>query len=272
MTWRAGAALKPRVALAALGVSAVAASLPLLAPAAPAERSAAGVLLAQQSLPALRPTPPGLPADVVLSDERKLSRWAYALRDAEVRAAPTGSARVTGRLHLLTENRVWEVYLLLRERRTADGSPWVQLRIPGRPLGRTGWVPRDALGPYRVVRTLLRIDRAKLRLTLFRSGKPVFSAPVAIGTDVTPTPAGHFWVREKLHTTGLPWYGPRALGTSAYSPGLASWPNGGVIGVHGTDRPDLVPGRPSHGCIRLLNRDIEWLYPQVPRGTPVQIV
>jgi lipoprotein-anchoring transpeptidase ErfK/SrfK len=178
---------------------------------------------------------------------------------------------VTGRLHLLTENGFGEVYLLLRERVMPDGSRWIRVRIPAR-VGETGWVLRDALGDFRAVRTFLRIDRATLRLTLFRSGRPVFSAPVAVGAQVTPTPGGRFWIREKFHTTGLPWYGPRALGTSAYAPGLASWPNGGVIGVHGTDRPDLVPGRPSHGCIRLLNSDIERLYTLVPRGTPVEIV
>jgi hypothetical protein len=260
------------VALAALGAGAAAIVLPLLPSAAPAERSRPELLLAGRSLPSLRSRPPGLPADFVLSDERTLSRWAYALRAVAVRTGPSARARVTTRLHLLTENGYGEVYPLLRERITSDGSRWVRVRIPGRAAGQTGWVPRDALGPFRVVRTFVRIDRERLRLTLFRSGRPVFSAPVAVGAQVTPTPGGHFWIREKFHTDGLPWYGPRALGTSAYAPGLSDWPNGGVIGVHGTDRPDLVPGRPSHGCIRLLNSDIERLYEQVPRGTPVEIL
>jgi hypothetical protein len=255
----------------------VAGAVPLLASAAPVERSAPAVVLDHRqllgaALPSLSSTPPGVPIDVGLSDERTLSRWAYALRPAAVREAPSLSVARVGRLHLLTENGYGEVYLLLREHRAADGTTWVRLRIPGRPVGQTGWVPREALGPYRVTHTFLRIDRAALRLTLYRSGKPVFTAPVAIGAQVTPTPGGRFWIREKFRTAGLPWYGPAALGTSAYAPDLADWPNGGVIGVHGTDRPDLVPGRPSHGCIRLRNSDIEWLYQQVPRGTPVRIV
>jgi hypothetical protein len=256
--------------VAALGVGAVAVVLPLLPSVAPAKRSSAPFAFASRI--SLRATPPGLPADVALSDERTLSRWAYALRPVAARSAPNADAPVITRLHLLTENGDGEVYLLLRERLMPDGSVWVHLRIPARPVGQTGWVPRDALGPFRVVSTFLRIDRRSLRLTLFRAGKPVFTAPVAVGAEVTPTPGGRFWIREKFHTDGLPWYGPRALGTSAYAPGLSGWPNGGVIGVHGTDRPDLVPGRPSHGCIRLRNEDIERLYRQVPRGTPVQIV
>ena len=62
------------------------------------------------------------------------------------------------------------------------------------------------------------------------------------------------------------------MGTSAYAPHLTDWPGGGVVGLHGTDQPSLIPGRPSHGCIRLHNRAITRLYWLVPRGTPVDIV
>jgi lipoprotein-anchoring transpeptidase ErfK/SrfK len=38
-----------------------------------------------------------------------------------------------------------------------------------------------------------------------------------------------------------------------------------------TSRPGLIPGRPSHGCIRMHNRAIERLYALTPVGTPVRI-
>ena len=63
----------------------------------------------------------------------------------------------------------------------------------------------------------------------------------------------------------------RAIGTSAYAPTLSDWPGGGVVGLHGTNEPGLIPGRPSHGCIRLRNRDILTLYRLAPTGTPVDI-
>ena len=44
-----------------------------------------------------------------------------------------------------------------------------------------------------------------------------------------------------------------------------------MVGLHGTNEPDLIPGRPSHGCIRLRNRDILTLYRLAPNGTPVDI-
>jgi len=42
--------------------------------------------------------------------------------------------------------------------------------------------------------------------------------------------------------------------------------------IHGTNKPAGVGMRVSHGCIRMNPEDIEWLFPQVPVGMPVQIV
>jgi lipoprotein-anchoring transpeptidase ErfK/SrfK len=61
------------------------------------------------------------------------------------------------------------------------------------------------------------------------------------------------------------------MGTAAYSGVLTDWPGGGVIGIHGTNQPGLIPGRPSHGCIRMRNRDIKRLYALTPVGTPLRI-
>jgi L,D-transpeptidase ErfK/SrfK len=42
--------------------------------------------------------------------------------------------------------------------------------------------------------------------------------------------------------------------------------------IHGTNKPDGVGMRSSHGCIRLYPEDIEALFGRVPKGTPVRIV
>jgi len=44
-----------------------------------------------------------------------------------------------------------------------------------------------------------------------------------------------------------------------------------VIGTHGTDEPPLIPGRPSHGCVRVENSAISRLARLMPIGTPVLI-
>ena len=77
---------------------------------------------------------------------------------------------------------------------------------------------------------------------------------------------------EKLRAIGGPFYGPYALATSAYAPTLTDWPGGGEVGIHGTDEPQLIPGRPSHGCIRVRNSDIARLWPLVKVGTPIEVV
>ena len=95
--------------------------------------------------------------------------------------------------------------------------------------------------------------------------------PVGVGMPGWRTPRGKFYVRNKLTRYRSPEYGPVAFGTSARSPAATDWPAGGYVGIHGTDRPDLIPGAVSHGCIRLRNADIVALARRVPIGTPVTI-
>jgi hypothetical protein len=206
-----------------------------------------------------------------LSNERTLTRWANPLRNAPVRVRPTARARRTGRLHALTEDGFPEVYLTLRSHRSRDGQVWIRIRIPKRPNGRKRWVPRDALGPLHAVTTALRIDKGRSRATLRRGGRRVWRSPIGHGAPGMATPSGHFYIRERLDNRGGdPVYGPLAFGTSAYS-ALSDWPGGGVIGIHGTDQPWVIPGRPSHGCIRVPNPAIRRLARRMPIGTPVTI-
>jgi L,D-transpeptidase catalytic domain len=208
---------------------------------------------------------------VTLSDERTFTRWANTVTPARVYAQPAVTARVAGRLRFLTEDGFPEVYVLLESRTDDRGADWIRLRVPGRPNGMTGWVRRGALGPFHLVHTRLVVRRAVQRVTLYVRGRRRFRARVGVGKPGTPTPSGHFWIREKFHVHGNPLYGRRALGTAAYSDVLTDWPGGGVIGLHGTDEPGLIPGRPSHGCIRLRNPDIVRLYRLTPVGTPLLI-
>jgi hypothetical protein len=206
-----------------------------------------------------------------LSNERTLTRWASPVRNAPIRAWASPQARRVARLHPFTEDGFPEVYIALRSHRAADDRLWIRVRIPERPNGRTGWVRRGALGPLHAVTTALRIDKRRSRATLRRRGRLVWRSSIGYGAPGTPTPSGHFYIRERLdNREGDPLYGPFAFGTSAYS-SLSDWPGGGVIGIHGTDQPWLIPGRPSHGCIRVPNRAIRRLARRMPIGSPVLI-
>jgi lipoprotein-anchoring transpeptidase ErfK/SrfK len=204
-----------------------------------------------------------------LSDEETITRYAHPYTTAKIRSRPSNHGRTITRLHYHTEDGPLEVYIALRSR-IVKKVAWIQIRIPGRPNGRTGWVREDALGPLVVVRTALRINRTTLKATLYRNGKKVWQSPVGVGKASTPTPAGRFWIRERMKALGSA-YGPWAFGTSAYSI-LSDWPGGGVVGIHGTNEPSLIPGRPSHGCVRVPNSKVIQLARLMPIGTPVRIV
>ncbi len=204
-----------------------------------------------------------------LSDELKITRWAHASTRTPIRSAPRSTARTITRLRYVTEDKLPEVYLVLSATVDAAGEIWLRIRIPMRPNGRTGWVPVDMLGPLHVVRTRLVISRRSLRATLYRNGRRIWTAPVGVGKAATPTPGGNFYVRELLKGDGG-LYGTWAFGTSAYA-SLSDWPNGGVVGIHGTNQPRLIPGRPSHGCVRVRNAKINQLRRLMPIGTPIRI-
>jgi hypothetical protein len=165
----------------------------------------------------------------------------------------------------------WNTLLVLGRPRTVRGRVWVRVRLPVLPNGTTGWLPRSALSGYGIVRTHLIVDRARFRATLLRDGRAVFRAAVGIGLPRWPTPGGRFYIRNKLVRYRSPFYGPLAFGTSARSTVLTDWPDGGFVGIHGTDRPGLLPGPVSHGCIRMRNQDIVRLGRLMPVGTPLTI-
>jgi lipoprotein-anchoring transpeptidase ErfK/SrfK len=208
------------------------------------------------------------PRDVILSNETTSTTWTIANEGGAIHAQPSASSARMANLRAQTSDGFLQSYVLLRERFTSSGT-WVELRIPGRPNGRVGWVPRDVLASFQKVHTELVVNRAARTLVLYRNGHAIYHAPVGVGTPGTPTPPGHFWITESFASSD-PAYGPWAFGTSDFST-LTDWPGGGVVGLHGTNEPALVPGDPSHGCIRLHNGDALALSKLVHPGTPLLV-
>ena len=254
------------IGIAALGGLRVGARLPgASAPSATAP-GASRAALPTSVTPAFVPGPPR-PA----GSTRDLSRWAPVRRPELAHRAPRATTPVVAGLTTRTPEGTAGIVSVLGRRRDAAGNLWVRVRLPVLPNGTTGWVPRSALGGYGTVDTRLEVDRARLRATLYRAGRPVLRAPVGIGEAQWPTPPGRFYVESRLTRYRSPQYGPIAFGTSARSPTLTDWPAGGVVGIHGTDHPELLPGRVSHGCIRMRNADIRALARLMPVGTPLTI-
>jgi lipoprotein-anchoring transpeptidase ErfK/SrfK len=206
-----------------------------------------------------------------LSSVNGRSHHATLLRSVNALARPSEFSSVVTRLKAVTPEHVPHVVYLLGGTIDADGRYWLRVRLPILPNGSSGWIPRDAVESFRAVDTHLVIDRARFRATLFRRGRAIFSSIVGVGKPHWPTPAGRFYVRERLTGFTDPIYGAIAFGTNGRSSVLTDWPGGGFIGIHGTNQPQILPGRVSHGCVRLPNRSIRRLDRLMRIGTPVTI-
>ena len=236
----------------------------------PTAGSAAQLADAAASLPAPASPAFNVGRPELLDQSEARARFASVSRYVTALALPHRGAEPVATLRPQTEEVTTNAVLVLGESRRYGGA-WVHVRLPVLPNGRTAWVPRSALSGYGFVGTRLVVDRARLTATLLKDGRPIFHAPVGIGTPAAPTPAGQFYVRLKLVGFDNPFYGPVAFGTSARSAVLTDWPGGGYIGIHGTNAPELIPGRISHGCVRMRNEDIVSLSRLLPVGTPLTI-
>ncbi len=156
-------------------------------------------------------------------------------------------------------------------KRSAPG--WLQVYLPARPNGATGWVRRQDVSvvrdPYR-----LRVDLRRHRFTLRRAGVLIDSGRIGVGRAVSPTPPGVYFLTELFRVTNPSGpYGPYGFGLSAYSNVFHEFAGGdGQIGIHGTNDPGGIGTDVSHGCIRLPNPQIVRLARLLPLGTPVHIV
>lgn len=154
----------------------------------------------------------------------------------------------------------------------ADGEGWLEVHLPVRPNGTTGWVRSADVSlsrnPYRI-----EVSTSDYQLQVFKDDSLWMEAEVAIGTGETPTPIGRFYIIELLKPpTNDSVYGSFAFGLSGFSETLTSFAGGeGVIGIHGTNQPQALGSDVSHGCIRVANETIETLAGIIPLGTPVVI-
>jgi lipoprotein-anchoring transpeptidase ErfK/SrfK len=225
------------------------------------------------ALPALLAFVPVAPAEPAVTAGKSVSVIGSGElnRDVAVRAAPRSDARRVTVLREFRPDYRPQVVLALSQRTDPEsGAPsWYRISLPGRPNGRTGWIPAAA-AELRPVRELIQIDLSARTLALWSKGRVVLKTRVAVGRPGMETPRGLFYVTWKL-VPRAPVLGKFAFETSAYSK-LSEWPGGGIVGIHGTYEPHLLGQAVSHGCVRVANRDILRLRARVGLGTPIRIV
>jgi lipoprotein-anchoring transpeptidase ErfK/SrfK len=174
-----------------------------------------------------------------------------------------------GRLNVNGFPTVFRVLAVVRARDCT--ARWYRVQLPIKPNGATGYIRASAVGTG-PIRSRVVVDLSAKRLTLYRRGRPVLRAPVAVGSAATPTPLGRYYVNQRLipPDPGGP-YGPAAIGISAFSNVLTGWAQGGPIAIHGTNEPWSIGHAVSNGCIRLHNDVLRRLFRVTPAGTPVMI-
>lgn len=107
----------------------------------------------------------------------------------------------------------------------------------------------------------IEIDTTSPQLKLYQQGILFRTFVVALGKPQTSTPIGSWHVIDKQSGWGSG-FGTRWLGLDV------PW---GIYGIHGTNRPESIGQYASHGCVRMRNADVEFLYSLLPVGTPVRI-
>jgi lipoprotein-anchoring transpeptidase ErfK/SrfK len=188
-----------------------------------------------------------------------------------VRSTPSRTGRVVATLKQFRPDYHPRTVLALDARVDRSGRPsWFRISVPGRPNGRTGWIPAGAAEVAAVDRWLV-IYRGSRKFELYVNGSLRRTGPVAVGARGMETPTGLFYVQSRFVPRHYPILGAYAFETSGYSK-LSDWPGGGVIGVHGTNTPWLIGQAVSHGCVRLRNSDVLALRTLVRVGTPIKIV
>ncbi len=190
-----------------------------------------------------------------------------AVAVARVRPSPSAARALV--LHQFRADFRRLVVLAVGAATGSDGKPWYRLSLPMRPNNTLGWVPAATVDLHPVT-TRIVVDRTRRTIEVVRGNRVLLRAIVAVGAPGMETPLGRFYVTARF-VPDDPFLGVFALETSAYSR-LSEWPGGGVVGIHGTSRPDLLGQAVSHGCVRVSNATAAALRRLAPLGTPITIV
>jgi hypothetical protein len=229
--------------------------------------AAALVLLAQAPAGAVRRAPSG---------PTRAEAWiARIVRPTVARDRPNGSP-----VRRISAEGRWyggPVGLLVLGTSTdSHGRLWLDVRLPGRPNGSSGWI---RAGVARLSQTGYRIEVSVGRRTvrLLDHGRTVHVYGAVVGKSVTPTPPGLFAVSERVPQSDPDGFlGPWALLLTAYSPTLKRFGGGpGQIALHGrggASLSDPLGTARSHGCIRIPNAGIDLLARVARQGTPVVVI
>ncbi len=153
-----------------------------------------------------------------------------------------------------------------------QAGDWLQVQVPVRPNGTTGWIQRSAV-TVSDINHRVQVDISDRSVIVWEGDQVVLDTTGAVGRDSAPTPLGSFYIRDIFEWNPESVYGPWVLALSSYSETIDQI-NGGdaVVAIHGTNDPLSLGNAVSLGCIRLDNDVVTQLAHLVGPGTPIEIV
>ena len=110
------------------------------------------------------------------------------------------------------------------------------------------------------------------QLALIQDGQILRIYAVAVGADISPSPAGDFTIVNRLENPT--YYRPGVvIDPGADNPLGTRWMGLSQkgFGIHGTNVPSSIGKAASHGCIRMSREDLEDLFTLVQVGDAVHI-
>ena len=110
------------------------------------------------------------------------------------------------------------------------------------------------------------------KLALLEDGKVKKIYPVAVGADVSPSPAGEFHIAQKIVAPNYSHNG-KVIAAGKGNPLGSRWMGLDIehYGIHGTNMPKSIGHAASHGCIRMGKHDVEELFTLASVGDVVEI-
>ena len=155
-------------------------------------------------------------------------------------------------------------------KRSANGK-YGRVPVPYSSRGGTGWIPLRGLHRLHTGITI-RADLSRHQITVERLGKVIMRMQAATGAPWSPTPAGRYFVTDRVPFYVGSSYGSFAFGISNYQYDLPSgWHGGSQLAIHGTNDPGSIGHSVSAGCLRVSERSLALLKPLLRLGTPVII-
>jgi lipoprotein-anchoring transpeptidase ErfK/SrfK len=184
----------------------------------------------------------------------------HPIRETPVHDAPNGRA-----IARMESKQIGDTWLPV----IAEDSGWVQVLLPSKPNGSTGWVRsadvERAQTPY-----VIAVHLKSMRLELRRDDKVVGQWTVGIGKESAPTPTGRTFLLGAFSDSKQK-YSPVILPLGAHSPTHDTFGGGpGTVAIHTWPTSDVYGTATSDGCIRVPPDALDQLS-EVPLGTLVMI-